>query len=159
MSFHDQIHQYLEQAEQEMRENERKLGEFRKIEPQLAELVGEGFGAEGKVRVTWTQTGLQDLEFDPRALRLTSGILSREVKVAIAQAIEHLRDQTMEIVNNLGVATPEMPDPEEAQRQLGKFREEMMGAFRLSGEELDRVARLREQYNPSKRADRPGAPG
>ncbi|KQY57191.1 MULTISPECIES: YbaB/EbfC family nucleoid-associated protein [unclassified Nocardioides] len=159
MSFHDQLHRYLEQAEQEMQENERKLGEFRKIEPQLAELVGEGFGAEGKVRVTWTQRGIQDLEFDPRALRLTSGILSREVKAAIAEAVEHLRDQTMEIVNNLGVKTPEMPDPEEAQRQLGRFREEMMGAFRLSGEELDRVARLRQQYNPSKRGDRPGSAG
>lgn len=156
MSFQDQIHRYLEEAERDMRENERTLGEFRKIEPQLAELVGEGFGADGRVRVTWTQRGISDLEFDPRALRLTSEILSREIKVAIAEAVDHLRAQTAALVDSLGVRTPQMPDPEEAQAQMARFREEMMGAFRISGEELDRVAKLREEYNPSKRpGDRP----
>lgn len=155
MSFHDQLHRYLEQAEREMQENERKLGEFRRIEPELAALVGEGSGAEGKVRVTWTQRGIADLELDPRALRLTSDILARELKAAIAEAMDHLRSQTKDLVDSLGVKTPEMPDPEEAQAQLARFREEMMGAFRISGDELDRVARLREQYNPAPRAERP----
>lgn len=150
MSFREQMHQYLEQAEREMAENERALGEFRKIEPQLAELVGEGHGADGWIRVTWTQRGIQDIEFDPRALRQPSDIVSREVKVAINEAMEDLRARTMELVEGLGVPTPQLPDPEEAQAQLARFREEMTSAFRISGVELDRAAALREQYDASR---------
>ena len=154
MSFQDQMHRYLEQAEREMQENERTLGEFRRIEPQLAALVGEGFGADGRVRATYTQRGIQDLDLDPRALRLTSDVLSREIKAAISDAVDDLRSQTKDLVDSLNVRAPQMPDPEEAQAQMARFREEMMGAFRISGDELDRVARLREQYHPVRR---PGA--
>lgn len=154
MSYHSQIHHYLEQAEQEMRENERTLGAFRSIEPQLAALVGEGFGAEGRIRVTWTQQGLQDLEIEPRALRLTSEVVSREVKAAITDAIGDLRTQTAALVESLGVQAPQLPDPEQAQQQMARFREEMMSAFRASGEELDRVARLRQEYDPAPRRPR-----
>lgn len=150
MNHQDQLYRYLEQAERQMQENERTLGEFRRIEPELAALVGEGYGAEDRIRATWTQQGLQDLEIDPRALRLTSDIVSREVKAAIRDAIEDLRRKTMDIITDLGVTTPEMPDPEEAQRQMASMREEMMGAFRMSAQELDRVARLREQYHPER---------
>ena len=158
MSFHDQLHRYLEQAEQEMQENERTLGAFRRIEPQLAALVGEGYGADGRVRVTWTQRGIQDLDLDPRALRLTSDVLSREIKTAIAEAVDDLRAQTAALVDSLGVRAPQMPDAEEAQAQMARFREEMMGAFRISGEELDRVARLRQEYRPTRRPTDQGRP-
>lgn len=151
MSYQTQIHDYLEQAEHEMQEAERALGAFRSIEPQLAALVGEGYGADGRIRATWSQQGLQDLDIDARAMRLTSDIVSREVKAAIAAATNDLRAQTAALVEGVGVKAPEMPDPEEAQRQMARFREEMMSAFRVSGAELDRVARLREQYNPAQR--------
>lgn len=154
MSYQNQIHHYLEQAEREMQENERALGAFRNLEPQLAALVGEGFGADGRIRATWTQRGLQDLDIDPRALRLPSDVVSREIKVAIEEAMGDLRGQTATLVDSLGVKTPQMPDPEEAQKQMARFREEMMGAFRISADELDRVARLREQYNPTPRPAR-----
>lgn len=154
MSYHAQIQHYIDQAEQELKENERALGAFRSIEPQLAALVGEGFGADGRIRATWTQQGLQDLDIDPRALRLTSDIVSREIKAAIQEATRDLQSQTAALVDSLGVATPEMPDPAEVQRQMAGLREELMGAFRVSAGELDRVARLREQYNPTPRPGR-----
>jgi hypothetical protein len=154
MAYNTQIQHYLEQAEQELKENERALGAFRSIEPQLAALVGEGWGAEGRVRATWTQQGLQDLDIDARALRLTSDIVSREVKAAIQGAMDDLRAQTTALVDSLGVKTPEMPDPAEAERQMAALREELMSAFRVSGEELDRVTRMREQYDPASRPTR-----
>ncbi|WP_170219485.1 YbaB/EbfC family nucleoid-associated protein [Nocardioides litoris] len=150
----DQLYRFLDKAEQDMAATERQLGSFRDAEPELAALVGEGRGADGWIRVTWTQQGLQDLEIDPRALRQPSEIVSREIKAAIAEASQDLSAKTLDLIEGLGIRAPEAPSPQEAQAQLGEMREQMMGAFRASASELDRVALLQQRYHDPRRADR-----
>lgn len=72
---------------------------MRAARERLASLVGTGTAADGRVRVTWAAaTGLDQLNLDPRAMRMPSQDLAAAIKSAITGAMADLRRQTAEVM-------------------------------------------------------------
>lgn len=94
----------------------------------LASLTGTGTAADGKVKVTWASaTGLDQLQLEPRAMRMASEELAAAIKQAIADAIADLRRQTAETLQQeAGIST----------RGGAKRVEEMREAFNGQMDEI-----------------------
>lgn len=81
--------------EDRLREMRRASDGMQAAKERIANLKGVGTAADDKVRVTWTAGGgLDELHLDPRAMRLASEELSAAVKRAISDAMNDLRRQT-----------------------------------------------------------------
>jgi DNA-binding protein YbaB len=82
-----------------LRDLRRAADGMRAARERLASLVGTGIAADGRVRVTWAAaTGLDQLDLDPRAMRMPSQDLSAAIKSAITDAMADLRRQTAEVL-------------------------------------------------------------
>jgi DNA-binding protein YbaB len=82
-----------------LRDLRRAADGMRAARERLASLVGTGAAADGRVRVTWAAaTGLDQLQLDPRAMRMASQDLSAAIKSAITDAMADLRRQTAEVL-------------------------------------------------------------
>ena len=82
-----------------LRDLRRAADGMRAARERLASLVGTGIAANGQVRVTWAAaTGLDQLQLDPRAMRMPSNDLSAAIKSAVTDAMADLRRQTAEVL-------------------------------------------------------------
>jgi DNA-binding protein YbaB len=65
------------------------------MQDELMSLVGRGEAADGKVRVEYaTGVGMQNLEVDPRAMRMASQELCAAITSAVREAMGDLQRQT-----------------------------------------------------------------
>jgi len=74
---------------------------MRAVRERLTNLTGTGIAADGNVKVTWASaTGLDQLQLDPRAMRMPSQDLAAAIKRAITDAMADLRRQTAEVLRD-----------------------------------------------------------
>jgi DNA-binding protein YbaB len=78
------------------------LQRLTEVQRQLAELRGEGFGADGLVRAEVGPGGnLQALDLNPRAMRLDSASLSEAIMAAVRDATRQVGEKATELVGDL----------------------------------------------------------
>lgn len=92
------------------------------MQDELMSLVGRGEAADGKVRVEYaTGVGMQNLELDPRAMRMGSQELAEAITAAVRQAMGDLQSQTAAITKaRLG----DMGDTEKLRSQVAAAQRE-----------------------------------
>ena len=87
--------------ENALREARAQAAKMSDLQSDLMSLVGRGEAADGKVRVEYaTGVGMQNLEIDPRAMRLASQELSEAITSAVREAMNDLQRQTRELTQS-----------------------------------------------------------
>jgi DNA-binding protein YbaB len=85
-----------------LRDAERNMAKAGELKDRIADVVGRGDAADGKIRAEFNSTeGLARLDLDPRALRMPSEELSEEIRNAVNAASKDFQTQ-------LGQATQAM---------------------------------------------------
>lgn len=78
-----------------LRQARMQAEKIKDMQDELMSLVGRGEAADGKVQVEYaTGIGMQNLELDPRALRMGSHELAAAITEAVREAMGDLQRQT-----------------------------------------------------------------
>ncbi|MFB9627040.1 YbaB/EbfC family nucleoid-associated protein [Nonomuraea helvata] len=105
----DQDQEYLEQVLQQTRDAMRHLREAKRV---IGEIEGKGEAADGMILATTDAGGsIRRIDINPRALRLDTTTLSREVIRAIQAAQEASARQAKEIVDGVAGHVGLLPEP------------------------------------------------
>ncbi|MEV0404262.1 YbaB/EbfC family nucleoid-associated protein [Actinoallomurus sp. NPDC050550] len=79
-----------------------RMARVHEMQEQLADLVGQAEGADGRVKATYTMAGgLTDLDIDPRALRMGSKDLAAAIKATVHEAAQDLQRQVGEVMSEV----------------------------------------------------------
>jgi DNA-binding protein YbaB len=72
--------------------------QIRDLQDELMALIGRGEAADGKVSVEYaTGIGMQNLQLDPRAMRMASQDLAEAITSAVREAMDDLQRQTRDL--------------------------------------------------------------
>lgn len=145
MTSYEELSRQIDEADEAMRRASANLGNFEALRGVLAELVGRGEAAEGLVVAEWTATGLAELTFNPRVMRMPSEDLAEAVKTAVREAAEDLRTQTRAALDEAGIGGRTRPSIEEVRARLDEVRESTISNARRSASDLGRAQEYRRQ--------------
>lgn len=131
-------------AEELLRESRERADKAQKIQRDIADLVGRAETPDGRIRVSCKpREGVDQLEIDPRAMRLSSTELADTIKSLIRQARQDLDRQTEKIV---GDAYGEGGDPreilknkEDIQEMVDGFQNVFANATQNANSMLDQI--------------------
>ncbi|MET8138839.1 YbaB/EbfC family nucleoid-associated protein [Sphaerisporangium sp. NPDC005288] len=124
---------------------QRQLAQVEELQRRTAELVGRATDKDGHVTVEYTGQGLQELELNPRAMRLPSADLAALIKTVVHDAGRDLERQTNELMEELFGAEDNpmrlLRDPEAALAQVKQAEAAYDRTFEEVMADLDQIRR------------------
>lgn len=139
---------------------EQNVGDLARMQERIDEAVGRGEAADGRISAEYrAQGGLTALDLDPRALRLPSGELSEQIRVAVNAASADFQAQIKAAAGALYPSpdgTAGEMDPAAALRKLDQISDGFASQMKDLARELgvqqqrsqDAVASLRDLREP-----------
>lgn len=118
-----------------LREAEDQMSKAQAMKERLAEVVGRGESADGKISAEFkTDGGLTALDLNPRVLRLSSAELSQEIRAAVNAAAQDFQDKTGEVSREFfgGAETDPQKffDPKAAMAEMEKLGNSFAGQMK-----------------------------
>ncbi len=109
-----------------LRDAEDEMARAEELKARMAEVVGRGEAADGRIRAEFQSVGgLTALDLDPRALRLSSDELSLEIRAAVNAAAHDFQHQLSQAGSELFGGTEEdaqkLADPKVALAKAEKL--------------------------------------
>jgi DNA-binding protein YbaB len=88
--------------EQFLRDAEQSMAKVNEMKDQIADVVGRGEALDGKIAAEFTSSdGLSRLDLDPRALRMPSDELSKEIRAAVNAASKDFQTQLTQATTSM----------------------------------------------------------
>lgn len=102
------------------------MGKVRELKERMAEVVGRGEAADGRISAEFRQQGgLTALDLDPRVLRLSAAELSLEIRAAVNAAAQDYQTKATqaggELFGGTGEGAGKVMDPKAALAQMEKL--------------------------------------
>lgn len=117
-----------------------RVAKMQEMRERISELVGYAQDEEGMVKVTYTAAGgLDQLELNPRAMRLASQDLSERIRTAVREAAEDLQRKMREVTQETFGDRPDLRDPEVAMEQAKEAQAAFDRTLKDAVGELDRI--------------------
>lgn len=125
-----------------LRASEQHLSDSKRLQERIGKITGRAKSADGRVTVHWDGEGLNKLELDPRAMRMTSADLAEAIATTAQQAKQDLDRQSDALMEE--VFGPEhnplnaTPSQEEMESKLDELQD-------MFGDTLKDVTNVMEQ--------------
>jgi DNA-binding protein YbaB len=112
--------------ERVLRDAEDQMEKARELKERMAEVVGRGEAADGRISAEFRQQGgLTALDLDPRVLRLSADELSLEIRTAVNAAAQDYQTKAMQVGGELfggsGEGAERLTDARAAMAQMEKL--------------------------------------
>ncbi|MFI6596337.1 YbaB/EbfC family nucleoid-associated protein [Nonomuraea sp. NPDC050536] len=132
-----------ENLERMVRDSEESLRRLAGMTDELASVTGKGESRSGLVGAVVDNGGrLDQIELEPRAMRMSSAELSEEIVEAVRAAQDSVQRQSEELLAQaMGSAEAGLPDMDKLQRQTKDIQDSFALSVENSLAEIDRLTR------------------